>query len=72
MAWFPAALLKPMALISCATMMRGRFAYARRRYASMVELRHGFATLNSNNFAVYGQKQQNVGTVFFVRSTGTF
>ena len=36
----------------------------RRRYATMVNMRHGLATLNSNNSIVYGQKQKSVGTRF--------
>ena len=35
-----------------------QFVYERRRYASMVKMRHGLATLNSNNFVVYGQKHK--------------
>ena len=36
--------------------MRARFNYERRRYATMVEMRHGLATLNTNNsFSVLQQ-----------------
>ena len=35
--------------------VRIRFVYARRRYAAVWEIRHGLATLKSNNFVVYGQ-----------------
>ena len=38
--------------------MRVRFVYERRRSATMVKIRHGFATLNSNNSVVYGQKHK--------------
>ena len=57
MAWLPASLLKThRGLSTCATMMRVRFIYERRRYATMVKIRHGLATLNSNNSIDYGQK----------------
>ena len=46
------------ALKTCATTMRARFVYERRRYATMVKMRHGLATLNSNNSVVYGQKHK--------------
>ena len=38
--------------------MHIRFVYERRRYATMVKMRHGLATLNSNNSIVYGQKHK--------------
>ena len=57
MAWLPASLLKTHRRLSkCATTMRVRFLYERRRYVTMVKIRHGLATLNSNNSVVYGQK----------------
>ena len=40
---------------TCAT-MRVRLVYERRRCASKVKMSHAMATLNSNNFVVYGQK----------------
>ena len=59
MAWFPASLLKTHRRLStCATTMRTRFVYERRRYATMVKIRHGLATLNPNNSVVYGQKHK--------------
>ena len=33
---------------------------------------HALATLNSNNFAVYGQKDKVWVLVFLVRTSGTF
>ena len=59
-------------LSSCATTMRVRFVYERRRYATMVKMRHGLATLNSNNSVVYGQKHKVWVLVFLVRTSGTF
>ena len=59
MAWLPASLLKTQRCLStCATVMHIRFVYERRRYATMVKIRHGLATLNSNNSVVYGQKHK--------------
>ena len=59
MAWLPASLLKiHRRLSTCETTMRERFVYERRRYATMVKIRHGLATLNSNNSVVYGQKHE--------------
>ena len=47
MGMVPASLLKiHRRLLSCATTMRLRFVYERRRYATMVKIRHGLATLN--------------------------
>ena len=59
-------------LLSCATTMRVRFVYERRRYATMVNMRHGLATLNSNNSVVYVQKHKVWVLVFLVRTSGTF
>ena len=73
MAWLPASLLKThMRLLTCATTMRVRFVYERRRYATMVKIRHGLATINSNNSVVYGQKHKVWVLVFLVRTSGTF
>ena len=44
--------------MKCATTMDVRFVYERRRYATMVKMRHGLATKNSNNSFVYGQKHK--------------
>ena len=52
--------------------MRVRFVYERTRYATMVKMRHGLATLNSNNYVVYGQKHKVWVLVFLVRTSGTF
>ena len=52
--------------------MRLRFVNERRRYATMVKMRHGLATLNSNNSIVYGQKHKVWIFVFLVRTRGTF
>ena len=51
---------------------RVRFVYERRRYATMVKIMHGLATLNSNNSVVYGQKNKVWVLVFLVRTSGTF
>ena len=59
-------------LLSCTTTIRVRFVYERRRYATMVKMRHGLATLNSNNSVVYGQKNKVWVLVFLVRLSGTF
>ena len=59
-------------LLSCATTMHVRLVYERRRYATMVKMRHGLATLNSNNSVVYGQKHKVWVLVFLVRTSGTF
>ena len=73
MAWFPASLLKThRRLLSCATTMRVRFVYEMRRYATMVKMRHGLATLKSNNSVVYGQNHKMWVLVFLVRMSGTF
>ena len=58
-------------LSTCATTMRVRFVYERRRYATMVKIRHGLATLNSNNSLVYGKKHKVWVLVFSVRTSGT-
>ena len=51
-----------------------RFVYERGRYATMVKMRDGLATLNSNNSVVYGQKHKVWILVFLhvVRTSGTF
>ena len=73
MAWLPASLLKTHRHLSTyATKMRLRFVYKRRRYATMVKIRHGLATLNSNNSVVYGQKHKVWVLDFLVRTSGTF
>ena len=59
-------------LLLCATTMRVRFVYEKRRYATMVKMRHGLATLNSNNSVVHGQKHKVWALVFLVRTSGTF
>ena len=73
MAWLPASLLKTHRRLSiCATTMRVRFVYERRRYATMVKIRHGLAILNTNYSVVYGQKHKVWVLVFIVRTSGTF
>ena len=57
------------ALIDSATTLRVRFVYARRRFVTMAEMRHGLTTLNSNNFVVYGQKHKVCVLVFLVRTS---
>ena len=58
-ALLPASLLKTHRRLStCATTMRVRSIYEMRRYELMVKIRHGLATLNSNNSGVYGQKHK--------------
>ena len=45
---FPALLLEtPRHLSTWATTMRIQFVYERQRYVTMVKMRHGLATLNS-------------------------
>ena len=64
MVWFSASLLKTgRHLSTCATTMRVRFVCARIRFVTFAEMRHSLTTINSNNLAVYGQKQ-SVGTRF--------
>ena len=71
--WFPASLFKlPRRFTACVTMMHVKFIYARRRYATMEEIMHSLAFLNSNNFAVYGRKQKVWVLVFLVRTSETF
>ena len=73
MAWLPAFQLKTHRHLSTwATTMRVPFVYERRRYATMVKIRHGLATLYSNNSVVYGQKHKVWVLVFLVRTSGTF
>ena len=48
--------------------MRVRFVYERRRYAAMVKMRHGLATLTPNNPVVYDQKHKVWVLVFLVRT----
>ena len=49
-----------------------RFVYERRRYATMVKIRHGLATLNSSNSVVYCQKHKVWVLVFLVRTSEYF
>ena len=54
MAWFPALLLKTHRRLStCATTMRVRSVYEKRRCATNVKMSHALATLNSNHFVVF-------------------
>ena len=53
-------------------MMRVRFIYEKRRYATMVKIRQGLATLNFNNSVVYGQKNKVWELIFLVRKSWTF
>ena len=58
MAWFPVSLFKHTGAYRHARMtMHERFVYER-RYATMVKMKHGFATLNFNNSVVYVQKHK--------------
>ena len=67
-AWLPASLLKPHRRLSaCATTLRVRLVYA-----TMVKMRHGLATLNSNKSVVYGQRHKVWELFFSVRTSGTF
>ena len=52
--------------------MRDDDARTVRLYATMVKMRHGLATFNSNNSVVYGQKHKVWVLVFLVRTSGTF
>ena len=67
---FPVKTHRPIS--TCATMMRLRFVYERRRYTTMVKIRHGLKTLNSDNSVVYGQKHKVWVLVFLIRTSGTF
>ena len=72
MAWFPASLLITQRRSStCAMKMHVPFVYVRRRYVAMVDMRHGLATCNTQNFVVYGQKHKEWVLVFLVRTRGT-
>ena len=53
-------------------LMHIQFVYERRRYATKVKIRHGLATLNSNNSSVYGQNHKVWLLVFLVRTSRTF
>ena len=73
MAWFPASLLKThRPLLTFATTMPVQFVYEKRRYATMMKMRHGLATLNSKNSVVYGQKHKVWVLVFIVKMGGRF
>ena len=73
MAWLPASLLKThRRLLTCTTMMCVWFVYERGRYETMVKIRHGLATFNSNIYVVYGQKHKVWVLVFLVRMSGLF
>ena len=73
MAWLPASLLKnTQALKTCAKTMHAQFIYERRRYATMVKMRHGLATLNSDNSVVYSKKHKVWVLIFLVRTSRTF
>ena len=52
--------------------MRENDARTVRLGKEMVKIRHGLATLNSNNSIVYGQKHKVWVLVFLVRRSGTF
>ena len=73
MAWFPASLLKHTGAYQHA---RQRCAYGSfmkgERCATKVKMSHALATLNFNNFVVYGQKHKVLVLVFLVRMSGTF
>ena len=72
MAWLPASLLKTHRRLStCATMMRVRFVYERRR-ATMVKKGMVWQLLNYNNSVVYGQKHKVWVLLFLVRTSKTF
>ena len=58
--------------MTCAKTMHLQFVYERRGYATMVKIRLGLATLNSNNYVVYGQIHKVWILVFLVRTSGTF
>ena len=59
-------------LSTCATMMRVQFVYERKLCETKVKMSHALAKLNSNNFAVYGQKHKVWLLVFLVRMSATF
>ena len=61
MAWFPA---------TEGTYQHVQLIYSCRCYATVADLRHGLATLNSNNFVVYGQKHKVWVLIFVVRTCG--
>ena len=73
MTLLPAPLLKThRRLLTCATTMRVRSVYERRRYATMVKIRHGLVALNSNSSIVYGHKHKVWVLVFLDRTSGIF
>ena len=53
-------------------MLRVQFVNERKTCATKVKMSHALATLNSNNFLVYGQKHIVWVLVFLVRTSGTF
>ena len=55
---------------SCRTGDDGLVIYEKRRYATMVKMRHDLALLDSNNSVVYGHKV--LVLVFLVRTRETF
>ena len=73
LACLPAYLLKThRRLLVWATTMHVRFVYERRRYAIMLKIRHGLATLNFNYSIVYGQKRKMWVFIYLVRTNETF
>ena len=73
MAWLPTSLLEHTGVYRHA---RQRCAYVffheMRYYATMVKIRLGLATLNSNNSVVYCQTHKVWVLVFLVRTSGIF
>ena len=49
-----------------------QFVYARRHFVTMAEMGHGLATLNSNYFVVYDQKQKVWVLVLLVKKNEHF
>ena len=67
MSWFPVSLLKTHRRFSRRDNNARTVCYERGCYATMVKIRHGLATLNSNNSVVYGQKHKVWVLVFLER-----
>ena len=67
MTWFPASLLKTTRRVD----MLDDDAH-KKTSGNIRKMRQGLATVNSNNFVVYGQKHKVWVVVFLVRWSGIF
>ena len=71
MAWFPASLLKHTVAYRHVRQRCMYGSFMKGDVVQQTEISHALATLNSNNFIVYGQKHKVWVLVFLVRTSGT-